>query len=121
MKRWIAAIVSFVLLMGCVPLGAVSAIAQEVEREEFSVQPRAAGSTWYDRRASDFAAANGDVNDDGRINNRDAATLQKYINEWEIAVHEEAAATDNNGRINNRDLGLLLRYLNGMADLPTDD
>ena len=54
----------------------------------------------------------GDVNGDGRVNNRDLGILQRYLNEWEIDI--DAIATDMNGdgNVNNRDLGLLQQLLN---------
>ena len=61
----------------------------------------AAGTTVY-----------GDVNGDGKVNNRDLGILQRYLNEWEIDI--DAIATDMNGdgNVNNRDLGLLQQLLN---------
>lgn len=55
----------------------------------------------------------GDVNADGNINNRDLAELQRYVNEWDVAVDRVAADVDLDGRLNNKDYGLLQRYLNG--------
>ena len=54
----------------------------------------------------------GDVDGNGRINNRDLGFLQQHLNEWDVAVDEAAADLDGNGRINNRDLGLLQQLLN---------
>ena len=55
----------------------------------------------------------GDVNDDGRINNKDLGLLQQYLNGWEVAVNEQAADVNGDGRANNKDLGRLQQYLNG--------
>lgn len=54
----------------------------------------------------------GDVNNDGKINNKDLGMLQQYVNEWEISLTEAAADCNSDGRINNKDLGLLQQYVN---------
>ena len=57
----------------------------------------------------------GDVNGDGKINNRDLGILQLYLNDSDLAgktFHEKAADLDGNGRINNRDQGKLQQLLN---------
>ena len=54
----------------------------------------------------------GDVNDDGRINNRDLGLMQQYLNEWDVTLNEGAADVNGDGRINNRDLGTLQLLLN---------
>ena len=53
----------------------------------------------------------GDVNDDGRVNNRDLGLLQQYLNDWNVTVNTKAGDLNGDGRINNRDLGLLLLVL----------
>ena len=59
------------------------------------------------------AAAMGDLNGDGRINNRDLGLMQQYLNEWDVSVNTDAADTYYDGKLNNRDLAVLQRYLNG--------
>lgn len=54
----------------------------------------------------------GDVNGDGRINNRDLANLQKYLNEWDVTVETAGADLNGDGKINNRDLRDLQLMLN---------
>ena len=54
----------------------------------------------------------GDVNDDGRINNRDLGLMQQYLNEWDVTLNVGAADVNGDGRINNRDLGTLQLLLN---------
>ena len=54
----------------------------------------------------------GDVNGDGKVNNRDLGVLQKYLNGGEIAADEAASDLNGDGKINNRDLGLLQKLLN---------
>ena len=55
----------------------------------------------------------GDVNGDGKINNRDLGLLQQKINGWDVTVDEKAADFNGDGKINNRDLGLLQQKING--------
>ena len=54
----------------------------------------------------------GDVNGDGKLNNRDLALMQKYLNEWPVTVNEDAVDVNGDGRINNRDLSELQKLLN---------
>lgn len=54
----------------------------------------------------------GDVNGDGRINNRDLGMLQQLLNEWNPPAVEQACDVNGDGRINNRDLGALQQLLN---------
>ena len=57
----------------------------------------------------------GDVDGDGRLNNRDLALMQRHLGGWDVAVTAEADM-DGNGAVNNRDLGLLQRKLNGWKE-----
>ena len=54
----------------------------------------------------------GDVNGDGKLNNRDLALLQKYLNEWTVTVQEDAVDVNGDGRANHRDLSALQKLLN---------
>ena len=58
------------------------------------------------------AVVYGDINNDGDVNNRDLALLQKYLNNWEVEINEDAADVTADGDVNNRDLALLQKYLN---------
>lgn len=55
----------------------------------------------------------GDVNGDGKVNNKDLGLLQQYLAGWEITIDVMAADVNNNNRVNNQDLGLLQQYLAG--------
>lgn len=69
----------------------------------------------------------GDVDGNGRINNRDLGTLQQYLGDWEdVNINLEAADVTHDGKVNNRDLGLLQQYLGDWdvtldPDVPGDD
>ncbi len=54
----------------------------------------------------------GDANADGKVNNKDLGLLQQYLNEWNVALDEDAMDVNDDGKINNKDLGLLQQYLN---------
>ena len=57
----------------------------------------------------------GDVDGNGKLNNRDLGLMQLYLNDGDMtdkAFDEAAADLDGNGKINNRDLGLLQKELN---------
>ena len=54
----------------------------------------------------------GDVDGNGKINNRDLGLLQRFVNAYPDKVDEVAADLDGNGKINNRDLGLLQQLVN---------
>lgn len=52
----------------------------------------------------------GDVNDDGRINNKDLVLLQRYLNGWDFEINCNAADVNDDGLLNNKDFGLLMQY-----------
>lgn len=56
-----------------------------------------------------------DMNGDGKINNRDAAMLMRYLVNKETASHTQELAIDVNGdgNINNRDAAMIMRYMVG--------
>ena len=57
---------------------------------------------------------NGDVDGNGKINNRDFGYLKQYLNGWDnIQVDLSAADVDGDGRVTNRDLGYLQQIING--------
>ena len=55
---------------------------------------------------------NGDMDGDGKVNNRDLGLLQRYLNGWGARIFPAACDMDGNGAVNNRDLGLLQQLLN---------
>lgn len=56
--------------------------------------------------------AYGDVNADGRINNRDLAVLIRYLNDWDVTVDFTAADVNADGTLSNKDYGLIQQYIN---------
>lgn len=59
------------------------------------------------------AVVYGDLNGDGKVNNRDLGLFQKYLNGTVVAIDEQAADVYYDGKLNNRDLGILQKFLNG--------
>ena len=55
----------------------------------------------------------GDVNGDGRLNNKDVVTLFRYVSNSNTACDEFAADVNNDGRLNNKDVVNLFRYISG--------
>ena len=57
----------------------------------------------------------GDLDGNGKVNNRDLGLLQLYLNDDDLSDKtfiEAAGDLDGNGKLNNRDLGLLQKQLN---------
>ena len=68
----------------------------------------------------------GDVNGDGKVNNRDLGILQQYLNGYDVTIDSDVADVTHDDKVNNRDLGLLQQYLNGYdvtldPEVPDDD
>ena len=55
----------------------------------------------------------GDVNGDGRINNKDLSLLMQYVNGWVVEIDVTVADVNADGLINNKDFSLLMQYING--------
>ena len=54
----------------------------------------------------------GDANGDGKVNNRDLALLQQYLNDVDVTIELNACDMTGDGKLNNRDLGVLQQLLN---------
>lgn len=71
----------------------------------------------------------GDVNGDGKVNNKDLAALQQYLSDWEVEINMDAADVTHDGKVNNKDLALIQQYLSDWdvtlepetPDVPDDD
>ena len=55
----------------------------------------------------------GDVNGDGKVNNRDAVRLMQYLAGWEVECVVPALDANGDGRVNNRDAVRIMQYLAG--------
>lgn len=55
----------------------------------------------------------GDVNNDGKVNNKDLGVLMQYTNGWSTTINTKLADVNADGKINNKDSGLLMQYVNG--------
>ncbi len=67
-------------------------------------------STFVDPLPAEYVP--GDVNGDGRVNNKDVTTLFKYINGENIYVINETKDVNGDGAVNNKDIMTLFRYIN---------
>ena len=61
--------------------------------------------------ASDILS--GDVNGDGKVNNKDFTRLFQYIAGWDVEVNYSAFDTNGDGKVNNKDITRLFQYLAG--------
>lgn len=55
----------------------------------------------------------GDINNDGKVNNKDLTRLMKYLAGEEVTVVEQALDVNGDGKTNNKDLTRLMKYLAG--------
>jgi Leucine-rich repeat (LRR) protein len=55
----------------------------------------------------------GDINGDGKVNNKDVTRLQRYLRGEEVDVNPAALDVNGDGKVNNKDLTRLQRYLRG--------
>ena len=55
----------------------------------------------------------GDINGDGKVNNRDAARLMQYLAGWDVECVTAAMDVNGDGKVNNRDAARLMQYLAG--------
>ena len=53
----------------------------------------------------------GDINGDGKTNNKDLSVLFQYLSGWDVEVVESALDVNGDGKKNNKDLTLLFQYL----------
>ncbi len=55
-----------------------------------------------------------DVNNDGKINQKDVTALSRYLAKgWSVAINQTPADTNGDGKINQKDVTVLSRYLAG--------
>ena len=55
----------------------------------------------------------GDINNDGKVNMKDATRLHQYINGWDVPVVEAALDVNGDGKVNMKDVTRLHQYING--------
>ena len=56
----------------------------------------------------------GDVDGNGVINMKDLATLQRYVNGWDVTINESNSDLDDSGSINMKDVAALQRLINSL-------
>ena len=55
----------------------------------------------------------GDINGDGKVNNKDASRLFQYLSGWDVEVDESRLDINGDGKVNNKDASRLFQYLSG--------
>ncbi|MBQ4562717.1 MAG: InlB B-repeat-containing protein [Clostridia bacterium] len=53
----------------------------------------------------------GDINSDGKSNNKDATTLARFLAEWQVDINAHCIDVNGDGKVNNKDLTRLFQYL----------
>lgn len=53
----------------------------------------------------------GDINNDGKVNNKDLTRLFQYLSKWNVEVNAQALDVNGDGKVNNKDLTRLFQYL----------
>jgi len=55
----------------------------------------------------------GDINGDGKVNNKDASRLFQYLSGWDVEVDASRLDINGDGKVNNKDASRLFQYLSG--------
>lgn len=53
----------------------------------------------------------GDINNDGKVNNKDVSRLMQYLAHWEVDVNESVLDCNGDNKLNNKDVTRLMQYL----------
>ena len=53
----------------------------------------------------------GDINDDGKVNNKDVSRLMQYLAHWEVEVNTLVLDCNGDEKINNKDVSRLMQHL----------
>lgn len=68
-------------------------------------------------KVSIYEGIPGDVNADGKVNNKDAVLLFRYIAGWTVDVDEDALDVTGDDKVTNKDAIELFRYVAGWSDI----
>ena len=53
----------------------------------------------------------GDINGDGKVNNKDVTRLFQYLANWSVSVNSAVLDVNGDGKVNNKDITRLMQYL----------
>lgn len=53
----------------------------------------------------------GDINGDGKVNNKDITRLFQYLANWSVSVNQDVLDVNGDGKVNNKDITRLMQYL----------
>lgn len=68
-------------------------------------------------KVSIYEGIPGDINADGKVNNKDAVLLFRYIAGWNVDVDEEALDVTGDDKVTNKDAIELFRYVAGWTNI----
>ncbi|MBO4734083.1 MAG: hypothetical protein J5662_06350 [Clostridia bacterium] len=101
LKKLLALTVCLFLFLGALPVNAQESAATEVTLHSFNRYLGPAAT----------AVLAGDINNDGRVNNKDLTRLFQYLSDWEVEVNRATLDTNGDNRVNNKDLTRLFQFL----------
>ncbi|MGN1320538.1 MAG: extracellular solute-binding protein, partial [Acutalibacteraceae bacterium] len=71
--------------------------------------------------AASYTCGPGDINGDGKVNNKDLGLLMQKINGWNVEIVGNNGDVNADDKVNNKDLGLIMQFINGWDVQLTDN
>ncbi|MBR4910343.1 MAG: hypothetical protein IKZ47_03350 [Clostridia bacterium] len=102
LRKLLATVICLLLLFGMLPVSA--------ETEETATGIKSYTLHSYASPAGGAVTA-GDVNGDGKVNNKDLTRLFQYLSDWEVDVNADLLDINGDSKVNNKDLTRLFQFL----------